>query len=77
MRTFEWLMVGLCLVAVLGGCGVVMDAAHTSALQQSIAYSNDMAQRADGNQLSDAQVKEALHSEANQWNYFGNATQGK
>jgi uncharacterized protein YceK len=76
MRTIKIVLLVVMLVGI-GGCGVIMDAAHTTALNQSAAYADRMADLADSNQLTMDQAKEALNSDANQFRYFLNATVGK
>jgi uncharacterized protein YceK len=65
----------VCLAAA--GCGVLMDAAHTTALNQSVGYAVEMQAASDANQLTLDQYKTVCRTEANQWSYFLNATQGK
>ena len=61
MRTIKIVLLVVMLVGI-GGCGVIMDAAHTTALNQSAAYADRMADLADSNQLTmdQAEIAEFL-----------------
>jgi hypothetical protein len=74
----------LLIVAVLGlvcfspGCnGVYMNAPYSTLLDKTVALAGETSQRAQADQLSPAEMKQALASEYESWVKFQNARDGK
>lgn len=69
------LPVACCLL--LWGCGVVVNPTYSQLLDQTAALAADDAVRADANGLTADQMKTCLRAEANAWQSFRSARDGK
>jgi hypothetical protein len=73
----------LCILAVLlvfiaSGCsGVILSAEYSELLDQTAALSAETARRAEAGQLTEQQMARALRDEADIWQQFRNARDGK
>ena len=77
MKTVVIAMLVVLGVAGVVGCGVMMTPTYSTLLDQTAAQSANDAMRYDANQLTPAQVGTVLHAEANTWQMFRNARDGK
>ena len=68
----------LILVGLLSGCsGVIMNAKYANLLDQTAAISQETAERAVAGQLTEDEMKAALVVQANVWQMFRDAREGK
>ena len=79
MRQYVWGVVfAVVLAVVLAGCsGVVMNAEYSQLLDRTAALSAETATRAERGQLDANGMKEALRAQADVWQMFVDARDGK
>lgn len=72
-----WAVLMVVLLVGVAGCGVILSPTYSQLLDKTAALAGDNAARYDANQLTPAQVGTCLHAEANAWQSFRNARDGK
>jgi apolipoprotein N-acyltransferase len=66
-----------CLVITASGCAVIMNAQYTDLLNRTTALSAATAERAEEDKLSKEEMTKALRLQANVWQRFKDAREGK
>lgn len=65
------------IVVTASGCGVIMNAQYSELLDKTVALSAETAERAKADELSEAQMVEALELQAGVWKRFQDAREGR
>lgn len=75
------LLLGLALLVIVGtltGCGgVTTDATYSRLLEETAAWANEVAERAEAGQLDPNQMARALRISADHWRRFQDARDGR
>ena len=73
----KWLCIVALVLVLLPGCGVLMNAEYSTLLDRTAALSADTAAKAEAGTLTPAEMRQALMLQAQTWQLFRNARDGK